>query len=198
MISSRPKLPENDQTSEAVFRRQRLIRIYLGGFIVLAMLYLSWRVLSEVTPWFSTLQNPFLAFVLAAVTLLIAPLVLGSAVEFGINPILGKWNKWADLLSLQDRLIGDLTEEFEPRVVMIKDDGELGYRLGVMTSRFPATHETPELAAVYFSSAPRARFGFVRLIPLDDLTEIGWSVRDYQLFQLTVGSGAPHELFIEE
>ena len=150
------------------------------------------------TPWFSTLQNPFLAFALAAVTLLIAPLVLGSVVEFGINPILGKWNKWADFLSLQDRLIGDLTEELEPRVVMVKDDGELGYRLGVMTSRFAATHETPELAAVYFSSAPRARFGFVRLIPYDDLTEIEWSVRDYQLFQLTVGSGGPHELLIKE
>lgn len=196
MTSSEPKLPENNQSSNSVFRRQRLIRIYLGGFIVMAMLYLTWRVLSELTPWFSGLQNPYLAIVLAVATLLFAPLALGSLVEFAVNPILGKWNRWAELLSLQDRLIGELTEEFEPRVVMAKDDSDPGYRLGVMTSKFPATHQTPELAAVYFSSAPRANVGYVRLIPVADLLETGWSVRDYQLFLLTVGSVSPDELFI--
>jgi uncharacterized membrane protein len=198
MTSSRPKPSENNLSSDSVFRRQRLIRIYLGGFVVMAMLYLTWRVLSELTPWFSGLENPFLAIVLAVLTLLIAPLVLGSLVEFAVNPILGKWNKWAELLSLQDRLIGELTEEFEPRVVMIKGVSEPGYRLGVMTSKIPATHETPVLAAVYFCSAPRANVGWVRLIPFDNLTETGWSVRDYQLFQLTVGSISPGKLFIQE
>ena len=109
----------SDHESQSYFQRQKLIRVYVSGFILLAMLYLCWRLLDDIWPWFSGLNSPPLAILLAFLTLLITPPMLGCFVIYVINPILGKWNTWSELMTMQDRLVGELASDRNATVVLV-------------------------------------------------------------------------------
>jgi hypothetical protein len=75
---------------------------------VTAIAIFIWKVVFQFSPWFDLLQNHVLAGVLTVISVVILPLILGSIIRFGVNPVLGKWHKWTELMSLEDRIFGGL------------------------------------------------------------------------------------------
>lgn len=94
----------NENTVSEQNWSRNLLRIYVSGLVILAIAIVIWKVVFRFTPWFDVIDNPLLASVLTALSLVLLPLVLGGIVKYGLNPLLmGKWNTWSELVSLQDR-----------------------------------------------------------------------------------------------
>ena len=120
-----------DPGPELRFERKRVaVRIYLSGLFVLAIFALCWRVLHEVSPWYRLVSNELIAGLLTIVSVLLAPFVLGSVVEFGLRPLFGRWHRWTDVLELEDRFVSEFSRQRGGRkVVLITHDVGQGQRL---------------------------------------------------------------------
>ena len=129
--------------------------------------------------------------------LILGPPLLGVCLQFLINPVLGRWSTWSELITLQDRLVGEMTNRSKTPVVLVNLPSEKEKSPGLMTSVFPATDQHTEMAAVYFSIAPRSNRGVIRIIPTSEITQTRWTVKEFQMFQFTVGSVSPPRLFDE-
>ena len=176
--------------------KQKIIRIYLSGFLALALIYLGWRIVAQFEPLFRGIENPFVALFLAILLIVLVPPLLGSLIQFVLNPVLGKWQAWSDLVSLEERLVGELSKTRKnPVIVLINWPSSTERTMGIMTSIFPATDKKPEMGAVYVAVAPRAKHGYIRIIPTSEIEETSWTLKEFQVFQLTVGSVAPDALF---
>lgn len=179
---------QNETHSGNRLSREKILRVYLNGFVCLAIIYVAWRVLEQFSPLFQRIENPFVALLITILILIVVPPLSGSLVQFVLNPILGKWDTRSELISLEERLVGELSAGgSKPVVVMAPGPAEHERIIGVMTSLFPATDQQPEMGAVDVAMAPRSKFGYVRVIPTSQLQETGWSLREFQLYQLTFG-----------
>lgn len=178
--------------------QQTILHIYISGFILLAIFYVCWRIVKELSPWYGFVENPFLATVLSVMTVLLVPPILGCVMRFGINPLMGKWNRWSELVTLQDRLVGNLSEGEPAKIVLANWPSSTERTMGLMTAVFPATESQKELAAVHIPQAPRSKSGYIRFIPLAELEITNWTLKDFQLFQLSIGSLSPSNLVDED
>lgn len=174
--------------------RTSLLRIYVNGLIVLAIGIVIWKVIFLYSPWYDVINDPVLASILTAASILLLPLILGGIVVFGLNPLLGKWRSWSELVSLQDRLMGELSNASSPQIVLFNWPSESVKSVGVITARYAATDSHPEMAGVYCASSPRGNSGFIRFVRVDDLYFTAWTLKDFQVFNWTLGSIHPDQL----
>ncbi len=184
---------ESDVVQEKQWRRQ-LGRAYFSGFVVLAIILVLWRIGRAISPFYETLENPFLATFLTVVTLIAAPPLLGLFVMHVINPVFGRYKSWADVIRLEDQLIGGLSRDKNYEVVLVNWPSESVRAIGLMTATFPATEDAPELAAVFTPSAPGTKTGYIRVVPLADVEFTDWTFAQFQAFQWTIGSLAPESI----
>ena len=174
--------------------QQKIGRAYFSGFVVLAILLVLWRIGRVISPFFDTLDNPVLAAILTMVTLVVAPPLLGLFVMHVINPVFGRFKSWADLIKLEDQLIGGLSRDKNYDVVLVNWPSREVRCIGLLTATFAATDESPEMAAVFTPSAPGTKTGYIRVVPLSDVQFTDWTFGQFQAFQWTIGSLAPDAL----
>lgn len=124
--------------------------------------------------------------------------MLGCLVVFGLNPLLGRWQKWSQLTSLQDRILGELARDQQTQIVLLNWPAENVQTLGVLTSTLPATDARPETAVVYCPSSPRATAGRILLCRVSDLQFTGWTLNEFQIFNWTLGTVGPEILQPED
>lgn len=186
-------MADSQQTDSTLWRRA-LLRIYINGLIAVAVGFVFYKIVTEYSPWDEWVQNPLLATVLSIASIVVLPLALGLLVQYGINPILGKWSTGSQFVTLQDRIFGEISNRKNPDIVIINWPSESVRTVGVLTTRFPATESTPEMAAVYTVSAPGSKSGYMRIVAVTDIQFTDWTLKDFQLFQWTVGSVSPSQL----
>ncbi len=105
---------DDPRTDDGLLRRRRFLRIYLSGLVVLAILYLGWRLIYELLPWIAQFDDPFLAFLISGLALLL----MGLVMEYWVHPLIGRWHSGAGMLELQDRLTSGLADGHQPQVVL--------------------------------------------------------------------------------
>ncbi len=188
-----------DQASESEkFNwQQSVIRVYATGLIVMAIIFLMWRVIHEFSPLYESVENPILAIVLTLIGLILLPFLLGGLIQFGLNPILGKSNVLSQLVGIQDRVFKELSKRRELPVVIVRTSAT-ERQIGVMTSRIAESDSRPEMAVVYVPSAPRTGNGQIRLVPMREVEETDWALKDFQLFQWSMGSFSPNPMSLED
>ncbi len=184
----------DNQQSKRLLWQQKVVRVYVSGLVLSAGLYVAWSALIRFSPWFSQFENPLVALIITFATLIVVPPILGLFVQVAINPILGKWNGWSELIRLEEQLAGEIASGRQTGIVLVNCPSEKERTIGVMTNVFPATDELPELASVYLPLGPRAKTGYVRIVPVSDVRLTGWTLREFQLYQLTIGSVSPADL----
>jgi uncharacterized membrane protein len=186
----------NEVQQNQVWLRQ-LVRIYVTGLIVTAIALFIWKVVFQYSPWFDILENPVWAGGLTFISIVILPLILGSIIRFGVSPVLGKWHKWTELMSLEDRIVGELEKGRKPEIVIINWPSTTVQTVGILTARFPATETQPEMAAVFHPSSPRGKTGYMRIVNVSDLQFTAWTIHEFQAFNLTLGAIHPDHLVVD-
>jgi len=186
----------NEQQQNQFWLRN-FLRIYVTGLIVLAIALFIWKVVFQYSPWFDILENPVLAGGLTVLSLVILPLIFGGMIKYGVNPVLGKWHKWSELMSLEDRIVGELEKDHRLEIVIINWPSTTIQTVGILTARFPATENQPEMAAVFHPSSPRGKSGNIRIVNVTDLHRTDWTIHEFQAFNLTLGAIHPDHLFVD-
>ena len=120
---------------------------------------------------------------------------VGSVVIFGILPFLGKKEAWREVTVWDDRLISEVTGARERAQIVIVDWPNSQVRsIGVMTSSFETESTAEQFATVYIPTAPQTRYGYIHIIPLKNLKMTDWTLKQWQLYQLSFGSIHPNQL----
>lgn len=184
----------NKNTTDKQIWWRSVVRVYVSGLIVLVIAIIMWKFVFRASPLFDLIDSPLLASILTAIGLVVLPLIFGGIVRYGLNPVLGKWRKWSDLMNLEDRILGELASSSQPQIVLFNWPFESVKSIGVVTSRYPATETQPEMAAVFCPSSPRGNAGFIRFVAVADLHFTDWTLSEFQLFNLTLGSVHPDQL----
>jgi uncharacterized membrane protein len=171
------------------------VRIYLHGLLAFIVLCAVAYVVNLLVPFFNFFDNRGIAVVISIFMILVAPPFIGSVVIFWLLPILGKKEVWRGVTVWEDRLISEITEARERAQIVIVDWPDSNVRtMGVLTSSFEADNPAEQLATVYIPTAPKASFGYVHVVPLKSLEMTNWTLKQWQLYQLSFGSTHPHQL----
>ena len=188
---------ENGNESKRVLWQRTVVRIYVNGFLLMAILYLVYRIVAELSPWLKFVDNPFLGFLITLMVALLVPPILGCFVLYGINPLLGRWNTWSQLINVQDRLLNNLSRSADPEIVLVNWPDREVRTMGIVTTKFPPSGSSEAMCSVYIPMAPNTKSGYIRVVPLSAVQKTNWSLSDFQLFQMTFGSLNPSTLFDE-
>lgn len=178
------ELPQHSLTTWA--------RIYIHGCIVLAVIVAAAYIVSQLVPLFGFVGSPALATVLSILTVIVAPPVIGSVVLFGVLPLLGRHAAWRGREAWDDRLYSELTQaKSKTRVVIVRWPDENVRTMGVLTATLDRDDNGQQMAAVYVPTAPYTRYGYIRIVPSDALELTDWTLKEWQMFQLSFGSMGP-------
>lgn len=170
-------------------------RIYVHGCIVFLVVSAVAYLVTRLVPIFESVGSPGLAVTLSILAILVAPPVAGSILLFGILPLLGKKEAWRGLTMWDDRLLSELSlAKQRTQIVILNWPSKEVRTMGVLTTRFPSDGSTRQMAAVYVPTAPPAKFGYIHIIPVEDLEFTDWTLKQWQLYQFTFGSVHPESL----
>lgn len=167
-------------------------RVYLHGLLALVVLFAIAYAVSRIAPAFDFVGSRPLAIATAIVVILAGPPIIGSIILFGVFPLLGKKEAWRGLVAWDDRLISEVSDAREKaQVVIINWPSREVRTMGVLTATFDDDGSGRKLAAVYTPTAPQTKFGYVRVVDLEDVEFTDWTLKEWQLYQFTFGSAAP-------
>ena len=184
-----------DMLSGKLILRQRFIRIYGSGLLGLGILYLAWSALDKFAPWIDDFDNPLIPLLITIAVITLVPPILGLIIQYCVNPLLGRWNVWSELVRLEGRVVGELSSERQPKIVLVKT-GQDEQTIGVLTKQFQNAQKI-DVGTVYLPMGPRAKTGYIRIMPINLMEETGWTMREYQLYQFTFGKISPDKLAIQ-
>ncbi len=185
----------NDVEGNSSHALQIWVRIYLHGLLAFIVLCAMAYVVNLLVPFFDFFDNRGVAVAISIFMILAAPPFVGSVVIFGLLPFLGKKEAWRGVTVWDDRLISEVTEARGRAQIVIVDWPDSNVRtMGVLTSSLEAENPAEQLATVYIPTAPQTRYGYVHVIPLKNLEMTDWTLKQWQLYQLSFGSIHPDQL----
>ena len=167
-------------------------RIYLHGIIAFVVLFAMAYVVTRLLPIFDFTGSQPLAIALSVVAILFVPPLVGSLILYGILPLIGLKEGWRGVIGWDKRLFSQVSAARQSsQIVIINWPSKEVRTLGVLTSTFTADDSGKQLAAVYVPTAPSTRYGYIRVVALDEVEVTGLTLKEWQLFQLSFGSINP-------
>ena len=164
-------------------------RVYLHGLVVLIGFCVIAYGVTLLLPMFDFIGHRGLATLLAIAVILLGPPLVGSIVLFALFPLIGRKEGWRGLLSWDDRVIAEVSNAKEKAQIVIVNWPSATVRtMGVMTSHIECPDSGKTLAIVYIPTAPQTRLGYIRVVDMDELEITEWSLRQWQMYQLSFGS----------
>ena len=170
-------------------------RVYLHGAIACAAIAAIAYLFTRLSPVFDFTGNRVVTIATTILAILLGPPLIGSFILFILFPMLGKKEAWRGWLAWDNDLFNEVARaEEKARVVIIPWPSDKVRTMGVLTSTFASEDSGKQMAAVYVHSAPFNRLGYIRIVAVDDVDPIDWTLDQWQLFQLTYGSSIPDRL----
>ncbi len=167
------------------------VRIYLHGIIASALLALLMFLVLRISETLDFIDDPVLAAGITLAILAVFPPVVGCFLLFVVFPMLNKHQALRGILAWDDRLLNEVSQAKEKaEIVIINWPSEDTRTMGVMTSRFIDGSGEP-VAAVYVPTAPQTRLGYIRIVAIKDVEFTNWTLRQWQVYQLTFGALSP-------
>jgi hypothetical protein len=173
-------------------------RIYLHGCLALLVVFAMTYVIFQILPLFDFTGNRGLSILLSLLAIVIAPPLIGSLVLFGMLPILGKKQGIKGLDVWDDRVITEISRaQQRAQIVILNWPSQEVRTMGVLTASFTANKSDQPLVSVYVPTAPQTRYGYIHVVPLDQVEMTDWTLKQWQLFQLTFGSAHPDNFSVQ-
>ncbi len=186
---------ETNSVANEPYRLGTWARIYLHGFIASVVVYGLAYVVMLLVPMFDFTGSRAVAIALSMATILIVPPLVGSLILFGVLPLLGKKEAWRGVTAWDDRLFSQLfSARQKVRIVIVNWPSREVRTLGVLTATLTSKDSDRQLAAVYVPTAPQTRLGYIRVVSLDEVEFTDWTLRQWQMYQLTFGSVSPNQI----
>jgi hypothetical protein len=150
---------------------------------------------NSILPYFEFLGDPGLRLVVAVLSVLLLPPLLGSLIRFVIFPFVEKRVAWGNFSNWDERLFSEVARAKQAAEVVVVDWPSSDLRtMGVLTRTFSDESTGDELAAVYLLSTSTNRHGYIHVCRLSDLTLTNWTLQQWQLFQVTLGAFGPESV----
>ncbi|PHR90796.1 MAG: hypothetical protein COA78_34410 [Blastopirellula sp.] len=168
------------------------LRIYLHGILAFVVLYAVSYMVTMLVPIFDFTGSQLLAIMLSILAILLVPPLVGSLIIYGLLPLIGLKEGWRGVIGWDTRLFARVSAARQKsRIVIINWPSKEVRTLGILTSTFTADDSGEELAAVYVPTAPSTRYGYIRVVALDEVEITNMTLKEWQLFQLSFGSISP-------
>ena len=129
---------------------------------------------------------------LGKVVLLIGPLAAGAIAQFIIQS--GQGRSKADALQqMQKKLFSEIEPGDQPgyQVALVDTPNASVRSLGVVTSTFEESATGRRLATVYLPNTPDPTKGAMRVVAMQDISALGWTLDDLTTLHITFGSVTP-------
>lgn len=170
-------------------------RIYIHGFIGLVAIFIVAYIIKQLAPLFDFVGNPVLSAIVAILVVIIAPPLLGSLILFGVFPLMGRKEAWKGIDVWDERLVNEVADAKErSKIVIVNWPSDEVRSIGVLTSTFKSEASGIEMATVYIPTVPPTKFGYVHVMPLSSIERTTWTLKEWQLYQLTFGAMAPDRI----
>jgi uncharacterized membrane protein len=167
-------------------------RIYLHGCLALIVVFATAYVVQLLVPFYDFIGSRGLSVLFSILTIVLAPPLIGSLILLGLLPMLGKHEGLRGLDVWDDRVISEITRaKKKTQIVIINWPNKEVRTMGVLTGTFAAMSSDQQLASVYVPTAPQTRYGYIRVVPLEEVEITDWTLKQWQLYQLTFGSAHP-------
>lgn len=191
-----PVLPTEQETDDSISLDQPLFvllsKIYLHGIIALLVLYVLFAAVSSILPYFNFIANPPARVVLAVFSILLLPPLVGIMIRFVIFPMIEKHSTWSRFSNWDERLFSEVVRAKESAQIVLVDWPTDRLRtLGVLTRSFVDESTGEKLAAVYILSTATTRHGYVHVCRFCDVTQTNMTLKQWQLFHVTLGAFGP-------
>lgn len=169
-----------------------LAKIYLHGIIALIVLYVLGAAVRSILPYYDFLGNPAARIILAILSILLLPPLFGTVIRFVIYPAIERRLTSNRFSNWDERLFSEISRAKESAQIVLVDWPTDRLRtMGVMTRSFVDESTGEELAAVYLLSTSTTRHGYVHVCRLCDVTPTNWTLKQWQLFHVTLGAFGP-------
>lgn len=185
-------MPDHEpQEAGGTYRLNTWIRVYVHGLLALAALAAIGLVLFRLAAAFDFTGNLAVAVATLLLVLALGPPIIGSIILFWVFPLLNK-KGWRDWVTWDQRLLRQLASvESQARVVIMDFPSPHQRILAVMTTTFEANGQT--LASVYVATTPD-KWGRMYVVPMDRIEMTGWTLSQWQMYQMTYGAVSPDRL----
>ncbi|MGB5162352.1 MAG: hypothetical protein WBO53_18830 [Thermoanaerobaculia bacterium] len=174
--------------------------LYLLGWLFLALIALlaQWLgpALFEQLRWLVDQMAPSASLgwkiALVVVALIVVPMAAGIVAQFLLGYLKGR-NGSNALLQMQEKLFAEIEpgDERGYQVALLAWPNPQVRTLALVTTTFEESATGRQLAAVYLPGTPDPTKGSIKVVALDDLTLIGWTLDNVTSFHLTFGSVSP-------
>jgi len=170
-------------------------KIYLHGFLALAVVYLLAIVVFAILPAFEGIDSPVLRMTLAVLSILILPPLLGAMIRFAIYPIVGRHRSLAQFSRWDERLFSDLSQAKKKAQIVVVDWPSRELKtMGILTRSFVDESTGETMAAIYVPSISKALLSYVHVCRLSEVTFTNWTLNEWQLFHLSLGAFGPERI----
>ncbi len=144
------------------------------------------------SPIFDLTGSMPVAITLSILGILLVPPLVGSLILYGLFPLIGMKEGLRGIIGWDQRLFARVSSaRKQVQIVIINWPSKEVRTMGLLTSTFTAHDSGRQLAAVYVPTAPQTRYGYVRVVSLDEVEFTNLTLKEWQLYQLTFGAGIP-------
>ena len=167
---------------------------YFRGLVVLGICYGLWRALGEISSSFEQVGIRPTLFLLLGVVLV--PPVLGWLIGRVLYPWMRRVRMLRALVQGEERFFTEFAPDSRRGfpVALVNWPNERVRSIGVITATYLGPESNRELAAVFLPGIPDLRRGSLRIVPLDELEVIDWSLTDCLRLHATCGTQSPEFL----
>ena len=173
---------------------------YLRGWLIIAILGALLKFFSEAFSRISLGLEPlledfgpgFLRTVVAVAALVLVPWVLGHSSEVALRLFRGH-RGWRAFERMEKRLVTELRPDSERgfRIALIEFPSSSIRSLAVVTETYHEPETDRQLASVFLPGTPDPTKGWLRVVPVEDLVFVDWTLRDLIRYHATFGSAGP-------
>jgi hypothetical protein len=178
---------------------------YLRGWLIIAILGVMLRFFNEAysrialgfEPLLGDLGPGFLRTVAAVAALVLVPWVLGHSSEIALRLLRGH-RGWRAVERMEKRLATELRPDKEQgfRIALIDYPSSSTRTLAVVTETYLEPETDRQLASVYLPGTPDPTKGWLRIVAVEDLVFVDWTLRHLIRYHATFGSaGLPFSTF---
>ena len=188
----------SDETKSGRSRGSRLrrwvLRIgenYTRGLLILGVSYLLWRGLRALSARFDQFGGQ--SMLLLVLVVLALPPVVGWLTRHLIYPWMRRIHLLRAVLRGEERFFAEFAPDSRRGfpVALLNWPSEKIRAPCVITATYPGPEPGREYAAVFVPGSPDIRRGAVRIVPVEDLEIIDWTMAECLRVNLTCGTHSP-------
>lgn len=181
------------ETAADEYQLATWMRVYLHGVLAFVVLYaVVYLVTRLASPIFDLTGSLPVAIALSILGILLVPPLVGSLILYGLFPMIGMKEGLQGVIGWDQRLFARVSSaRKQVQIVIINWPSKEVRTMGLLTSTFTADDSGQQLAAVYVPTAPQTRYGYIRVVSLEEVEFTDLTLKEWQLYQLTFGAGIP-------